>query len=306
MAEISVVIPCYQEETVVQTCYGRVTKVMQETRSEYRLIFVDDGSTDNTPVLLESIAAADPHVQIIHLARNFGHQIALTAGLDAAKGDAVIIMDADLQDPPELIPRMLELWKEGAHVVYGQRQKRQDETWLKKATAKLFYRLLNHMTETHIPLDTGDFRLMDRQVVDVLCTMREPIRYLRGMSAWTGFKQVPLLYERQGRAAGCTHYPLNKMIRLAVDGIFSMSYYPLRWITYTGILTLVLSLFFQPHIVMLCLGLQGTVAGAVLGPYLRQIVANTRNRPLYTVVEPTQKQRPLNLIEIRSINPWQI
>ena len=304
MAEISVVIPCYQEETVVQTCYGRVTKVMQETRSEYRLIFVDDGSTDNTPVLLESIAAADPHVQIIHLARNFGHQIALTAGLDAAKGDAVIIMDADLQDPPELIPRMLELWKEGAHVVYGQRQKRQDETWLKKATAKLFYRLLNHMTETHIPLDTGDFRLMDRQVVDVLCTMREPIRYLRGMSAWTGFKQVPLLYERQGRAAGCTHYPLRKMICLAVDGISSMSYYPLRWITYIGILTLVLSLFFQPHVVMLCLGLQGTVAGAVLGPYLRQIVANTRNRPLYTVVEPIQKQRSLNLIEIRSINPW--
>jgi len=302
MAEITIIIPCYQEETVVQTCYDRVKKIMLETPYRYRLIFIDDGSTDNTPVLLESIAAADPHVRVIHLARNFGHQIAITAGLDAAKGDAVIIMDADMQDPPELIPRMLELWQEGAHIVYGQRQNRQNETWIKKTTAKLFYRILNHITETKIPLDTGDFRLMDRQVVDVLCAMREHIRYLRGMSAWTGFKQVPLMYERQGRVAGNTHYTLRKMLRLATDGIFSMSYYPLRWMTYVGILTLVLSLFVQPHVVLICLGLQGTIAGAVFGPYMRQITENTRNRPLYTVVKPTQKKESLLVVKMKRKN----
>ena len=309
MAKINIIIPCYQEETVIQTCYDRVTKVMRETSYQYHLIFVNDGSTDNTPVLLESFASADPHVRVIHLARNFGHQIAITAGLDASKGDAVIIMDADLQDPPELIPRMLELWKKGAHVVYGQRQHRQNETWFKKATAKLYYRILNHITETNIPLDTGDFRLMDRQVVDVLCAMREHIRYLRGMSAWTGFKQVPLMYERQGRATGNTHYSLRKMLRLAVDGIFSMSYYPLRWMTYAGILTLVLSLFVQPHVVLVCLGLQGTIAGAVFGPYLRQITENTRNRPLYTIVKAaqnTEKNEIRQFLERKERGPWSI
>lgn len=288
MAEtITIIIPVYNEQTVIQTCYRRVSLVMQPY--SYQILFVDDGSTDKTPEMLDTLAKASPDVSVIHLARNFGHQIAVTAGLDAAKGDAIIIMDADLQDPPELIPRMLEAWEGGAHIVYGQRLSRQQETWFKKATAKLFYRILNRITDVSMPLDTGDFRLIDRQVVDVLRQMREHTRYLRGLSAWTGFKQVPITYERQARAAGQTHYSWRKMLRLALDGIFSFSYYPLRWISYTGLVTIVLSLFFQPHILLFCLGLQGTVAGAVLGPYLRQITENTKGRPLYTVVQPRQR-----------------
>ncbi|KLU63090.1 hypothetical protein CEB3_c05100 [Peptococcaceae bacterium CEB3] len=283
--KISVIIPVYNEGTLVETCYQRVVKVLWDTKYAYEILFVDDGSTDGN--ILDTLV--DPHVKVIHLARNFGQQIAITAGLDAASGDAVIIMDADLQDPPELIPRMLELWEQGAHIVYGQRLSRQGETWRKKVTANLYYRLLSRLTDVRVPVDAGDFRLMDRQVVDVLCQMREHSRYLRGLSAWAGFKQVPLAYERQGRAAGETKYTGRKMMHLALDGVFSLSYLPLRLITYSGLLTLILSLFMKPHVLMFCIGLQGTVAGAVLGAYLKQVVENTRNRPLYTVVETAEK-----------------
>lgn len=233
---ISVVIPMYFEEKVVNECYSRLTKVMKSSSYDYELIFVNDGSTDNTIEILSNIAQRDIRVKIIDFSRNFGHQIAVTAGIDRARGEAVVVIDADLQDPPELIYDMIKKWEEGYEVVYAKRKKREGETFFKLITAKYFYKFLNFMSDIDIPKDTGDFRLMDRKVVEVFKNMPEKNRFIRGMVSWLGFKQTYVEFTRQERFAGETKYPLKKMLKLAEDGIISFSHKPIKMITKAGLL----------------------------------------------------------------------
>ena len=224
MAEkmLSLIIPVYYEEEVLMESYRRMDAAMRATGHPYEIIYVNDGSRDGTMKQLRTLAKEHPDtVRVYSFSRNFGHQLAVTCGMDHAKGDALIIIDVDLQDPPELIPKMVEMWKDGADIVYGKRLKRKGETVFKKLTAKIYYRLLSSMSAYPIPLDTGDFRLLDRKVADVFLKMREQARFLRGMSAWMGFEAVPLEYVREERAAGKTKYTLKKMIKLACDGIFN-------------------------------------------------------------------------------------
>ena len=297
---ISIVVPMYCEKDVARECHRRLTQVMVENNIHYEIIFVNDGSTDNTLEILKDIASKDKRVKIVGFARNFGHQIAVTAGIDKANGDAVVVIDADLQDPPEVIPEMIRLWNEGYQVVYGQRKERKGETWFKLVTAKYFYRFLNKMTDVDIPLDTGDFRLMDRQVVDVFKNMPERNRFIRGMISWVGFKQTPLLYERDERFAGETKYPLKKMLKLAMDGILSFSFKPVKWIEFTGLgmmvmgffMMLISFIFYGIRLVMpWWIGLLVILSGihlfamGVLGEYIVRIYDESRNRPLYTVAE---------------------
>lgn len=239
---ISVVIPMYFEEKVVNECYSRLTKVMKNSSYDYELIFVNDGSTDNTLEMLSNIAQQDSRAKVIDFSRNFGHQIAVTAGIDRAKGDAVVVIDADLQDPPELIYDMIKKWEEGYEVVYAKRKKREGETFFKLITAKYFYKFLNFMSDIDIPKDTGDFRLMDRKVVEVFKNMPEKNRFIRGMVSWLGFKQTYVEFTRQERFAGDTKYPLKKMLKLAEDGIISFSHKPIKMITKVG--ALFMSIFF--------------------------------------------------------------
>ena len=220
---ISVIVPLYNEEEVIGESYRRLTQVMSSMEEDYELIFVNDGSRDKTFDLARGIQEKDPHVVLVDFSRNFGHQIAITAGMDMTRGDAVIVIDADLQDPPELIPKMVEMWRGGAEVVYGKRASRQGETAFKKLTAFCYYRVLDALSGWKIPKDTGDFRLMDRKVADVLRSMPEHNRFLRGMVSWLGFRQVPLEFVREERFAGTTKYPLKKMLKLASDGIVSFS-----------------------------------------------------------------------------------
>lgn len=224
----SVIIPMYNEEEVIEESYKRLTTVMRGLGAQYELIFVNDGSRDGTLPALMRAAERDPAVKIIDFAKNFGHQIAVTAGLDTASGQAVVIIDADLQDPPELIPQMIEKWQEGFDVVYGHREKRRGESFLKKFTASIFYRFLKLMTGQWMTVDAGDFRLLDRRVVKAMRVMPEHSRYLRGMVAWVGFKQCPVSYVRDERWAGKTKYSLSKMFKLAFDGIISFSSKPLK------------------------------------------------------------------------------
>lgn len=297
---ISIVVPMYCEKDVARECHRRLTQVMVENNIHYEIIFVNDGSTDNTLEILKDIASKDKRVKIVGFARNFGHQIAVTAGIDKANGDAVVVIDADLQDPPEVIPEMIRLWNEGYQVVYGQRKERKGETWFKLVTAKYFYRFLNKITDVDIPLDTGDFRLMDRQVVDVFKNMPERNRFIRGMISWVGFKQTPLLYERDERFAGETKYPLKKMLKLAMDGILSFSFKPVKWIEFTGLgmmvmgffMMLISFIFYGIRLVMpWWIGLLVILSGihlfamGVLGEYIVRIYDESRNRPLYTVAE---------------------
>ena len=220
---ISVIVPLYNEEEVIGESYRRLTQVMSSMEEDYELIFVNDGSRDKTFDLARGIQEKDPHVVLVDFSRNFGHQMAVSAGLEQARGDAVVIIDADLQDPPELIPKMVEMWRGGAEVVYGKRASRQGETAFKKLTAFCYYRVLDALSGWKIPKDTGDFRLMDRKVADVLRSMPEHNRFLRGMVSWLGFRQVPLEFVREERFAGTTKYPLKKMLKLASDGIVSFS-----------------------------------------------------------------------------------
>ena len=297
---ISIVVPMYCEKDVARECHRRLTQVMVENNIHYEIIFVNDGSTDNTLEILKDIASKDKRVKIVGFARNFGHQIAVTAGIDKANGDVVVVIDADLQDPPEVIPEMIRLWNEGYQVVYGQRKERKGETWFKLVTAKYFYRFLNKITDVDIPLDTGDFRLMDRQVVDVFKNMPERNRFIRGMISWVGFKQTPLLYERDERFAGETKYPLKKMLKLAMDGILSFSFKPVKWIEFTGLgmmvmgffMMLISFIFYGIRLVMpWWIGLLVILSGihlfamGVLGEYIVRIYDESRNRPLYTVAE---------------------
>lgn len=301
-ALISLVIPVYNEEEVLPMSCQRMLGVMRSIGYSFEMIYVDDGSADRTWNQLERICQENPEVKALRFSRNFGHQPAVTAGIDLAKGDAIVIIDADLQDPPEVIPQMIEKWEEGYQVVYGQRAKRQGETFMKKFTAHTYYRLLKSMSAFPIPLDTGDFRLIDKQVADVLRDMREQNRFLRGMAAWAGFKSCPVEYIREERAAGKTHYTMKKMLGLAMNGILGFSHTPLLIPFYLGMLLLFITgigaiitlivaivstvpgwmwvfwvLFLLISTLFICLGIQGA--------YVGRIHDESCGRPLYIVSE---------------------
>ena len=243
MPKVSVVIPMYYEEEVAEECYKRVKTVLSSLKDyEHEILFVNDGSKDKTLEILESIAEKDKQVKVISFSRNFGHQCAVTAGLQYVTGDAIVVIDADLQDPPELIPDMLTLWKQGNEVIYAKRKTREGESKFKLLTAKMFYRILNGLSDVEIPADTGDFRLVDREVVDVINSMPEHNKFLRGLFSWVGFKQQPFEYERKERFAGKTKYPLKKMLKLASDGIISFSTKPLKIVGGLGIITIFISI----------------------------------------------------------------
>lgn len=243
MKKISVIVPMYFEEAVVSECYKRLKEVLSNLENyEYEMIFVDDGSRDQTLSILEKIAIVDKNVKVISFSRNFGHQAAVQAGLKTCTGDAVVIIDADLQDPPELIPQMISLWENGNDVIYAKRKTREGETKFKLLSAKMFYRVLNNLSDYAIPNDTGDFRLADRKVIDVINSFPEHGKFYRGLFSWVGFKQAPIEYERKERFAGETKYPLKKMLKLAKDGIFSFSTKPLRFVSKLGIISLIISI----------------------------------------------------------------
>ena len=243
MKKISVVVPMYYEEAVVEECYKRTKAVLNSLENyEHEIIFVNDGSTDNTLPLLEEIANKDTNVKVISFSRNFGHQAAVTAGLKYTTGDCTMIIDSDMQDPPELLKDMLKLWEEGNEVIYAKRKTRKGESKFKLLTAKMFYKILNGLSDVEIPKDTGDFRLADKKVIEVINSLPEHNKFLRGLFSWVGFKQVPFEYERQERFAGKTKYPLKKMLKLAGDGIISFSTKPLRLIGGLGVVSIFISI----------------------------------------------------------------
>lgn len=298
----SIVIPLFNEEGVLLELYGRLAAATDSLDGPAEFIFVDDGSTDGTRELLEGLRADDERVKVLILSRNFGHQLAITAGLDFAVGDAVVIMDGDLQDPPELVAEMAQRWREGYDVVYAVRSARPGETRFKRGTANLFYRLISKLTNVKMPVDAGDFRLVDRRVAGIVANMREPDRYLRGLFAWVGFRQTSVTYERAARAAGESKYSLMRMLRFAVDGLLSFSTIPLRVTLASGfaiaglafaagIAAAVLKLvgaFETPGwaslIVVLSFfsGVQLIVLGTI-GLYVGRIYAQGKDRPLYLV-----------------------
>ena len=243
MKKISVIVPMYYEEKVAEECYKRLTACLQKlTDYTYEIIIIDDGSKDKTLEILENIASKDDKVKVISFSRNFGHQAAVTAGLKHVSGDAIIIIDADLQEPPELIPQMIQLWEQGNEIIYAKRKKRKGESPFKLLSAKLFYQILNALSDTEIPKDTGDFRLVDRKVVDTINNMPEHNKFLRGLFSWVGYKQIPFEYEREERFAGKTKYPLRKMLKLASDGIISFSTKPLKLVGLLGFISIVISI----------------------------------------------------------------
>ncbi len=304
MKKISVVIPMYNEEEVIKTSYLRVKKVLEELKQyEYEMILVDDGSKDKTLELLQGIAKENEKVKILSFSRNFGHQAAVTAGIQYVTGDAVIIMDADLQDPPERLPEMIALWEEGNEVIYGQRKSRKGESTFKLLTAKMFYRTLNALSDVEIPKDTGDFRLVDKKVIDVINAMPEHNKFLRGLFSWVGFQQKAYFYEREERKAGKTKYPFQKMWKLASDGIISFSTKPLKIVGGLGCITIILSIailiyslvsyaFHLNHLtpgwtsimvaITLFSGVQ-LVSIWIISEYIARIYDETRHRPEYII-----------------------
>ena len=243
MKRVSVVIPMYYEEDVVDECYERIKKNLEKLSDyDYEIVFVNDGSKDKTLEKLEVIANKNSKVKIVSFSRNFGHQAAVTAGLKYVTGDAIVIIDADLQDPPEIIPEMLKLWEDGNDVIYGKRKSREGESKFKLLTASMFYKTLNMLSDVEIPKDTGDFRLVDRKVVEVINSLPEHNKFLRGLFSWVGFKQIPYEYERKERFAGKTKYPLKKMLKLASDGIISFSSKPLKLLGGLGVMSIILSI----------------------------------------------------------------
>lgn len=275
---------------------------MDQTGETWELILVDDGSSDGSSEIIQQLAKQDERVKPVIFARNFGHQIAVTAGLDYSLGKAVVIIDADLQDPPEVILEMIAKWREGNDVVYAIRSEREGESWFKLFTASLFYRMISRITDVKIPLDTGDFRLLDRQVVDVLNQMRERHRFLRGMSAWVGFKQIGVSYRRAARRAGETKYPFKKMLRLAINAVTGFSYFPLQVATYMGFFSAGLSIIAIPIVIIgrlagsqaffgqattliavLFLGGVQLISLGILGEYVGRLYDEAKGRPLYIV-----------------------
>ena len=302
---LSVVVPCFNEEAVLRETHRRLSAVLERLDGlDYEVVYVDDGSRDRTPLVLQQLQAGDRRVRVVRFSRNFGHQIAVTAGVEHARGDAVVLIDADLQDPPEVIPEMVARWREGHDVAYGVRTDRPGESAFKLATAKAFYRGINRLSETPIPLDTGDFRLMDRKVVDALAAMPERDRFVRGMVSWVGFRQVAVPYRRDPRLAGESKYPLLKMVRFALDGVTSFSVQPLRVATWLGfavsglalvgiLYALGLRLFTSTWvagwtammIAVLFLGGVQLLSLGVIGEYIGRIYGEAKRRPLYLVQE---------------------
>ena len=301
--ELSVVIPVFNEEESVPEIYRRLAEVLPRTVASHEIVFVDDGSRDRSWELVKQIAARDPRVKGVSFSRNFGHQMAFTAGLDHVAGDAVVIMDADLQDPPELLPELVARWREGYDVAYAVRAKRAGETVFKLATAATFYRLLRRITNVDIPVDTGDFRLMSRKAVEAFRRLPEHHRFTRGMVAWLGFRQIGVPYNRAPRHAGETKYPLKKMLRLASDGITSFSYLPLQIASWLGLAVsaVALAAFLAVLIAkaagsalawswvaiagLALLGGVQLIAIGLLGEYLGRVFDEVRGRPLYLVRE---------------------
>ncbi|NLX09697.1 MAG: glycosyltransferase family 2 protein [Chloroflexi bacterium] len=299
---VSIIAPVYNEEPIIDELYRRLVAVLDTIGEPWELVMVNDGSTDRSVELMVALHARDPRVRVINFARNFGHQNAVTAGMDYARGDTVVIIDADLQDPPEVILQLLDKWREGYHVVYAVRSERKGETWFKKFTAKLFYRVIYRITDVNIPLDTGDFRLMDRQVVDAVKQMREHNRFIRGMTSWVGFRQTGVDYVRQERFAGETKYPLRKMMRFALDAITGFSYFPLQVMIYASLVLALIAVLAVPIVAFLRLAGASVFEGQattlvvllllssfqlffffIMGQYVARIYDETRQRPLYIV-----------------------
>jgi polyisoprenyl-phosphate glycosyltransferase len=305
----SIVAPIYNEKENLPELYRRIREVMDSTGEPWELLLVDDGSTDGSTDIIRALAREDRQIRPVIFARNFGHQIAITAGWDYARGEAVIIIDADLQDPPELILEMAKKWKEGNEVVFAVRAEREGESWFKLWTASVFYRIISRITDVKIPLDTGDFRLMDRKVVNVLKNMRERHRFPRGMSAWVGFKQVGVEYKRAARIAGETKYPFRKMFRLAINAITGFSYFPLQVATFFGFVSAGLAIIAIPIVVfmrasgsqaffgqattliaVLFLGGVQLISLGILGEYIGRLYDEAKGRPLYIVREAPEDQ----------------
>jgi dolichol-phosphate mannosyltransferase len=304
----TIVIPVYNEEDNIPVLYQRLVNVMKTLPLDYEIIFVDDGSTDSSLVRIRELSRSDENVYYISFTRNFGHEAASTAGLDAAKGDCIILMDADLQDPPELIPKMIELWRQGYHLVYAKRRRRAGESLFKRISAYAFYRILNLMSDLKFPLDTGDFRLMDKVVVEDFKKCREKNRFVRGLTAWVGYNQVGIEYDRDERYAGRTKYNPLKLLLLSIDVITGFSIVPLRIVTYAGFLITALSLcmtliviiqkiFFGlniPGYALLTSGLfflggVQTFFLGILGEYVGRIYREVQKRPLYLIQEQRLK-----------------
>jgi len=302
---LSVVVPCFNEDAVLEQTHQRLVRALERMPDvDFEIVYVDDGSRDRTRAILRQLCHAEPRARAVCLSRNFGHQVAVSAGLEHARGDAVVIIDADLQDPPEVIAEMLARWREGYQVAYGVRVSRTGETVFKRSTAKLFYRLLNTLSDTPIPVDTGDFRLLDRVVVDAVLSMPERDRYIRGMVSWIGFRQIGVPYQREPRAAGTSKYPLFKMLHFAFDGVTSFSAAPLKLATWMGfaasgialvgiVYALVVRLFTASwvtgwaalFIAVLFIGGAQLISLGIIGEYVGRIYAETKRRPLYVVEE---------------------
>jgi glycosyltransferase involved in cell wall biosynthesis len=300
----SIVIPVYNEVEVLPSLYTRLTRVMEGLVEPYEIIFVNDGSNDGSLPLLRDLRAGDERVKILGLSRNFGHQLAITAGLDHSSGQAVVVLDADLQDPPEVIPQLVDQWRKGYDIVFAVREKRRGEGLFKRVTAALFYRLLRRLTFTEIPVDAGDFRLMSRKAVDTLKSMRERSRFIRGLSGWIGFQQTSVPYVRDVRHAGTTKYPLKKMVRFAANGLLSFSSVPLQLASYLGFVVSCVSFVYIAYAIWLKLFTDHTILGwtsvmvavlflggvqllclGIVGEYIGRIYDEVKQRPLYIVDE---------------------
>lgn len=305
----SIIAPIFNEIDNLPELYRRVKEVMDASGETWELILVDDGSTDGSTEKIRELTQSDKTVRPVIFARNFGHQIAITAGWDYARGDAIVIIDADLQDPPEVILDLAKKWKEGYEVVYAVRGEREGESWFKLWTASLFYRIIYRITDVEIPVDTGDFRLMDRKVVDVLKQMQERHRFPRGMSAWVGFKQIGVTYKRAARVAGVTKYPFKKMLRLAINAITGFSYFPLQVATYFGFFSAGISILAIPVVIymrmtgsgaffgqattliaVLFLGGVQLISLGILGEYIGRLYDEAKGRPLYIVREAPEEE----------------
>ena len=301
---LSVVVPCFNEQEVLPATHARLVAAMDGMEYPWELVYVDDGSTDGTWDVLCRLQQQEPRAKLLRFSRNFGHQMAVSAGLDFASGDAVVLIDADLQDPPEIIPEMVKRWEDGYQVAYGQRMQREGETLFKTWTAHLFYRLIRHFSSTDIPLDSGDFRLMAREVVEAARQMREYDRFLRGMVGWLGFRQVAVPYRRAERAAGQTKYPLVKMVIFAVDAILSFSLVPLRLATLLGFVSAAIALagilyalcirlfagnwvsgWASLFVVALFIGGVQLICLGIMGEYVGRIYREVKRRPLYVLAD---------------------
>ena len=305
MKLISIIVPCYNEQEVFAETYKRLTQTFEQvdkSKYHYELIFVNDGSKDNTLEQIHQVTLQDNRVKGINFSRNFGHQIAITAGLDNCKGDAAVVIDADLQDPPSVILEMIKKWEEGYDVIFGKRRERAGESAFKLITAKWFYRFINKLSDVDMPLDTGDFRLMDRNALNQFLSMRETYRFVRGMVAWIGFKQTFVEYDRESRFAGTTKYPLKKMLRLASDAILSFSNTPLKVATFVGFITSIFAFFGIIYSLYMRLFTDNFVEGwtllmisvlliggiillvlGIIGEYVGRIYGEIKQRPLYII-----------------------